>query len=343
MRASEDIKNRKREAAMKAKLQGTTLPQGQVTGNVTTSMGPLVPTPGQRAQSSKGTNFTSNASAARNTVSGQTAPSIASFQKPPIANAKTFDLAKAMAQIIDLAKGMVIRVEGGTGMSPEARRKLILMKVGISNEDFAFFAAVHLRRGSNWRLYTRQDNDLKLKYQAASVMFGISMVAGDKGVTSQVVACALGDLMIGARSVIPCDINGEKYNGSLHAKYQWVGSLATMYIANEDSLTDATEIQKAWITKTKDYCDWMAWYIGVTGAITGTDSTVQHESYDVHYRILKGAHYAWGGWDVGTRKRWAGDDFNFEPKSPGQSGRFAPLGEDFIDVIIDTWFPVVHT
>lgn len=325
--------NNRRKNEEKAKSKMASKPN--TAPNPTILGGPAIPTP---KNATGGSNTSSSAANARNTVSGTKVPGILSTNRINPTSTKVFELAKSMAAIIQMAIGMVIRVDGGTGMSPEARRKLILTKIGVTEQDFAFFGAVHTRRGSNWRLYTRQDNELKMKYISVATAFGISMNPGDKGVTSQVVACALGDLLIGCRDAIPLEINGEKYTGALPAIYQWVGSLATMYVKEEDGVTDGQQITALWLEKTRLYADWMAWYVQKTGAITNTESTVEHTEYDLHYRILSGAHYAWGGWTIETRRAWAAKNYNIEPKSPGNEGRYAPLANDFILSVLDHWF-----
>jgi len=228
----------------------------------------------------------------------------------------------------------VVRSDTGNGMSPQARRLLILRKKNGSNRLFAFFIAVHAKRGANWRLYASQANDITPEYRQTAEYFNISIRQGDKGVTSQVIANAFADCLIFYRTQKPLTISGLSYNKkSLPQKYQFVGSLGSMYHADEDQKDHDAEA--LWLVKTLSYISFMRWYVSETSKLTQRKRSDDKGS--IARRILKGAHFAWGSWTIETRKAWSDGNFKIEPKSP--SDRYAPLSEEVIEQIIldNTW------
>jgi len=229
-----------------------------------------------------------------------------------------FDLASAMEDIMGQIPKVTIRVETGNGMAPETRRKLILSKKTINSAKMSFFAAVHLRRGSNWRLYSEQNNEIQSEYRTHAAFFGISVRKNDKGVTSQVIANCFADVMICFRGRSPLIISGEQYN-DLDQKYQWVGSLGSIYNDLEEDDPEA-----AWAMYLVNYILFMEWYVEVTGKLTGKEKS--KDSLSVEDRVLNGCHFARQAWDLDTRRAWSSGNYSIKPKSSKQ--RVQPMSDE---------------
>lgn len=266
-------------------------------------------------------------SVANRLTSGSESSKSSSITTITTSTKEIFDLATHFAEILGEVDRIIVRVDVGNGMSPLTRRISILRKKNANNHLFAFFLAVHTRRGANWRLYANQSNELQSEYRNAADFFGISTSSGDKGVTSQVIANAFGDLMQAYRKDHPLKIGDATLPSTIPvaARYQWVGSLGSMYIPGEES----SPIE-SWLKKTVSYIHFMYWYVEATGKLTGKERKKGQAT--IAERVLKGCHFAWQSWSAETRKSWFENDFSAEPKS-GET-RYAPLDATSIAELI---------
>lgn len=244
-----------------------------------------------------------------------------------------FDLVKNLSTIVEEVAKVVYKTTTGNGMSPQARRVMILKKPSHSTRLFAFFLAVHTQRGASWRLYASQRNDIQSEYRTTAEYFGISISASDKGVTSQVIAVAFSDLLIYYRMGHKLRVGNETYPGDLPDKYQWIGSLAAMYVKGEDESNQ----ERCWLEKTVQYIQFLNWYVATTGRITGRPRK-SNDDAAVARRVLGGAHFAWGAWTMETRKSWFEGKFEIVPMSPDRARvNYPQLTGDIISEIIDQY------
>jgi hypothetical protein len=224
-------------------------------------------------------------------------------------NKELFKLFDSIETIIKEAETLVVRSDTGNGMSPLSRRTLILRKSILSSHHFAVFLAVHMRRGTNWRLYANQSTEFAEEISFVAGIFGISTNASDRGVSSQVIANCFADLMIAYRKNRDIVIPDFEFETKIDQRYRWIGSLASMYLETE---TSENQLQ-SWIVKTNLYIRFIYEYVEGTGALTQKDQTGDDE--DIARRILQGCHFAYQSWSLETRKAWFEGNYNFQPKS----------------------------
>lgn len=259
---------------------------------------------------------------------GQSSTTTLTAPSPALNNLTLFKLVENFKLILDEVDKIIVRVDQGNGMAPLTRRISILRKRQANTHLFAFFLAVHTRRGANWRLYSNQSNELQQEYRNAADFFGISMSAGDKGVTSQVIANAFADVIQAYRKDNPLMVGNISVPTSIgiDARYQWVGSLGSMWLPDEDK-----NPIDAWLRKTTIYINFMYWYVQETGKLTGRERTPNNAN-TIARRVLKGCHYAWQSWSSETREAWAKGKWDIEPKS--ELIRYTPLDAQSIEDMI---------
>jgi len=204
------------------------------------------------------------------------------------------------------------------GLSPVDRRVMILADQLLKVTHIKWFVATCELRGHHIRAFAKKTDATA---QALKELQDIVQFKGDKkknetGKVSVVAwKVALSDVFIAFRkSQGAAKFKEESYKGICPVEYQWNGSLASMYMAKEDTDEEAVFL---------DYCAWyedfQAWYLGVRSKAAALNKNnkdytpkTPKEIQDAKDKSRGYYRLALGSFSRDTRRAWAKGDFTVE-------------------------------
>jgi hypothetical protein len=205
------------------------------------------------------------------------------------------------------------------GLTAVKRRLKLLSADGLKVEHLKWFLATCEGRGHRIVNYAKKDDASGAQLKALNLIWKFKGKKGTDPVGSvSVIAAkvALPELFIAFREQMgPASFGGTiKYTGVCPVRYQWLGSLASMY-------QQAEENEATWATAIADYIEWYEdfqdWYISVRNAaakVNNSNSSYTAPSAEDIDNALKKSrsyyHLALSSYSVNTRREWSRGNFS---------------------------------